>query len=92
MDKVTDFRVLRARKSLGGPLCGHSRLEASGVVPPHSRLKNAYYKTHCFLKVPRDLPLSGVNRRLDTVLKDILEQCHVAGTNLTIRHLKYTLF
>ena len=55
-------------------------------------LKSAYCETHLFIQVPRDLPLSGVTRRLVTGLKDILETVRVTDTNSTIQYSKYALF
>ena len=36
--------------------------------PFHSRLRNAYYKTSSFIKVPRHLPLSGVWSRCPSIV------------------------
>ena len=52
-----------------------------GALPTRG-YKSEYFKTHLFKKIPPDLPFSGVQRRLVTGLKDILETVRVTGTNL----------
>ena len=43
------------------------------------------------IKVLRDLPFSGVERRLVTGAQDILETVRVTSTNFRIQPLEYTL-
>ena len=43
------------------------------------------------IKVLRDLPFSGVKRRLVTGVKDILETVRVTSTNFRIQHLEHAL-